>query len=202
VRGLADALGGNDKANRRLDAFFRHADGSWALTRSGGLHSELDNEPSIGSPWIYNFTGKPYRTQETIREVLDTVWKNKPEGIPGNDDLGQMSSWYVWSAMGLYPGIPGRAELLLSSPLFSEIRVHRPGGDVLIEADRESADARYIQHLSIDGKVRNAPWLPESFALRGGHLVARLSKQPDTRWGSATSDAPPSFPPLKAAGRR
>jgi predicted alpha-1,2-mannosidase len=195
VRGLSDALGGNEKTNQRLDAFFHHADGAWALTRSGGLHSELDNEPSIGSPWLYNFTGRPYRAQETIREVLDTLWKNKPEGIPGNDDLGEMSSWYVWSAIGLYPGIPGRAELLLSSPLFSEIKVHRPGGDLLIEVDRESADARYINSFSIDGKAHNAPYLPESLALRGGHLVARLSTLADTRWGSAKGNAPPSFPP-------
>jgi predicted alpha-1,2-mannosidase len=201
LRGLSDALGGRDKTSERLDAFFRHSDGGWAATKSGGLHAELDNEPSIGSPWVYNFTGKPYRTQETVREVLDTIWKNKPEGIPGNDDLGQMSSWYVWSAIGLYPGIPGRAELLLSSPLFTQVKVHRPGGDVLIETARESLEARYIQSLSVDGKARNAPWLPESFAKRGGHIVARLANEPDTRWGSATSDAPPSFPPLHNAGK-
>jgi len=195
VRGLADALGGNEKANQRLDAFFHHPDGSWALTKAGGLHAELDNEPSIFSPWVYEFTGQPYRTQETIREVLDTLWTNTPEGIPGNDDLGQMSSWYVWSAMGLYPGIPGRAELLLSSPLFSRVKVHRPGGDLSIEVDREGADARYIQAMSVNGKVHAAPYLPESLALHGGRLDVRLAKTPDTQWGSAASDAPPSFPP-------
>jgi len=195
LRGLADALGGNDRINQRLDAFFHHADGSWAVTKSGGLHSELDNEPSIGSPWVYDFTGQPYRTQETIREVLDSLWTNKPEGIPGNDDLGQMSSWYVWSAIGLYPGIPGRAELLLSSPLFSRVDVHRPGGDLAIAVDRESADARYIKAMTVNGKAWAAPYLPPSLALHGGRLSERLSKTPDTQWGSAADDAPPSFPP-------
>jgi predicted alpha-1,2-mannosidase len=197
VRGLADALSGNDRTNQRLDAFFHHADGSWALTKSGGLHSELDNEPSIGSPWVYEFTGQPQRTQETVREVLDTLWSNKPEGIPGNDDLGAMSSWYVWSAMGLYPGIPGRAELLLSSPLFSRVTVHRPGGDLVVEVDRESADARYIQATTVDGKASTAVFLPESVALRGGRVHETLSKTHDTAWGSAPGDAPPSFAPRK-----
>ena len=195
LHGLADALGGNDKANQRLDAFFHHADGTWALSKAGGLHAELDNEPSIGSPWVYDFTGQPWRTQETIREVLDTLWSNKPEGIPGNDDLGEMSSWYVWSAIGLYPGIPGRAELLLSSPLFSRVQVHRPGGDLSIAVDRDGPDARYIKSVSLDGEVHTAPYLPESLALHGGRLVVRLSKTSDAQWGSAAGDAPPSFPP-------
>jgi len=195
MRGLVDALGGDAQANRRLDAFFHHAGGGWALTKAGGLHAELDNEPSIGSPWAYDFTGRPWRTQETVREVLATAWTNTPEGIPGNDDLGEMSSWYVWSALGLYPGIPGRAELLLSSPLFSRVEVHRPGGDLRIEVDRDSADARYVTALEVDGRPRPAPWLPESVARSGGRLRERLSSTPDTAWGSAPGDAPPSFPP-------
>ena len=195
VHGLSDALGGNDRMNRRLDAFFHHADGNWAVTKSGGLHSELDNEPSIGSPWLYDFTGQPWRTQETIREVLDKLWTNAPEGIPGNDDLGEMSSWYVWSAIGLYPGIPGRAELLLSTPLFSQVDVHRPGGDLAISVKRDSADARYIKALAVNGKPYGAPYLPEPLALHGGILQESVSQTPDTQWGSKRSDAPPSFPP-------
>ena len=195
VRGLADALGGNEPANRRLDAFFHHADGRWALSKAGGLHAELDNEPSIGSPWVYDFTGQPYKTQATIREVLDTLWSNRPEGIPGNDDLGEMSSWYVWSAMGLYPGIPGRAELLLSTPLFSRVKVQRPGGDLAIEVDREGPEARYIAALEVDGKAHAAPWLPESLARRGGRLRMHVVGTPAPAWGSAPGDAPPSFAP-------
>ncbi len=197
VRGLADALGGDDRTNQRLDAFFHHADGSWALTKSGGLHAELDNEPSIASPWVYDFTGQPARAQATVREVLDTLWSNKPEGIPGNDDLGEMSSWYVWSAMGLYPGIPGRAELLLSSPLFARVTVHRPGGDLAIETDRDAPGARYITAMTVNGKAHDAPYLPESLALHGGRLHERLSTTADPRWGSAPSAAPPSFTPAR-----
>jgi predicted alpha-1,2-mannosidase len=197
VRGLADALGGDARTNARLDAYFRHSDGSWALTRSGGLHSELDNEPSTGAPWLYNFTGRPYRTQETLREILDTLWKNQPEGIPGNDDLGAMSAWYVWSALGLYPALPGRAELLLSSPLFSSITVKRPGGDLSLEVQRPDAGARYIQSLAVDGKPYGAAYLPEALALRGGHLLMRLGTQARRDWGSAPADAPPSFAPLQ-----
>ncbi|HEY6323471.1 MAG TPA: GH92 family glycosyl hydrolase, partial [Thermoanaerobaculia bacterium] len=196
VRGLFDAMGGDAQANRRLDAFFHDAGGGWALTGLGGTHAELDNEPSIGAPWLYLFSGMPYRTQQTVRQALDRLWSDLPYGIPGNDDLGEMSSWYVWSAMGMYPGIPGRAELLLASPLFPSIVVRRANGPVLtIAAPRAGAGAPYVRRLRVDGVPSTRPWLPESFAAYGGRLDYDLSSIPDVRWGSAPGDAPPSFPP-------
>jgi len=196
VRGLFDAMGGDARANRRLDAFFHDAGGGWALTGLGGAHAELDNEPSIGAPWLYLFSGMPYRTQQTVRQALDRLWSEQPYGIPGNDDLGEMSSWYVWSAMGMYPGIPGRAELLLASPLFPSIVVRRANGPILtIAAPRAGAGAPYVRRLRVDGVRSTRPWLPESFAARGGRLDYDLSSIPDVRWGSAPADAPPSFPP-------
>ncbi len=196
VRGLLDAMGGDGPANRRLDAFFQRAGSLPALTGFGGLHAELDNEPSIGAPWLYLFSGKPYRTQETVRRSLVLLWSDTPYGIPGNDDLGEMSSWYVWSAMGMYPGIPGRAELLLASPLFPRIVVHRAGGpSLVIAAPRAAAGAPYVRRLLVDGHPSTRPWLPESFVARGGTLDYRLAASPDPAWGSARGDAPPSFPP-------
>ena len=107
ARGLFEPMGGTDAASRRLDDFFHNADGSWALTRLGGLKAEMDNEPSIGAPWLYLFAGRPFRTQAAVRQAMNTLWADAPHGIPGNDDLGAMSAWYVWSAMGLYPDLPG-----------------------------------------------------------------------------------------------
>jgi predicted alpha-1,2-mannosidase len=195
VHGLFDALGGPAKATARLDAFFHDKKGDWALTRAGSLHPELDNEPSIGTPWLYDFAGQPWQTQKAVRVVLDTIWENAPDGIPGNDDLGEMSSWYVWAALGMYPAIPGRAELLLGSPLFPRAVIHRPGGDVTIEAPDASRDNLYVHALMLDGQPRRKPWLPESFALHGGTLHFTLVAKPDKAWGSDPADAPPSFPP-------
>jgi len=171
------------------------------LTGLGGTHAELDNEPSIGAAWLYLFCGKPYRTQETVRQAVNMLWRDAPYGIPGNDDLGEMSSWYVWSAMGMYPGIPGRAELLLGSPLFPHIAIHRAGGPAIaIEAPRAAADAPYVRGLRVDGHPATRAWLPESFVAHGGRLELDLASTPDLRWGSAAADAPPSFPPAAPSG--
>ena len=191
VRGLADALGGNEATNKRLDAFFHMPNGEWAVTKHGDLHAELDNEPSIGSPWIYNFTGQPYKTQEIISQTLAGLWKNKPEGIPGNDDLGEMSSWYVWSAMGLYPAIPGRAELLVTSPLFAAIDVKRSKGDLHISVTKEGDHAIYIKDMILNGHAINASYLNEATTLKGGNLHFDLSNSPNPDWGSHS--VPPSF---------
>jgi predicted alpha-1,2-mannosidase len=195
LRGLVDAMGGNARANARLDAFFKRPDGSWALTRSGGLHAELSNEPSIASPFVYLYTGQPHKAQEIIRHVQNTLWKNAPDGIPGNDDLGAMSSWYVWTAMGLYPGIPGRAELFVNAPLFSRIVVRRASGQTItIEAPGTASTTPYIQSLRVNGRPSSRAWLAESIALSGGRLEFVVGASPAGAWGSRKEDEPPSFP--------
>jgi predicted alpha-1,2-mannosidase len=108
VHGLFEAMGGNQRAIARLDAFFFDASGKPAVTKAGPLHAELDSEPSIGTPWLYNFAGQPWKTQQLVRQVLNSIWRNVPEGMPGNEDLGEMSSWAVFASLGLYPEIPGR----------------------------------------------------------------------------------------------
>jgi predicted alpha-1,2-mannosidase len=195
-RGLFDMLGGNDATNARLDAFFHNPDGSWAVTESGGLHAELNNEPSIETPWLYDYSGQPWKTQETVRYALNKLWTNGPHGMPGNDDLGEMSSWYVWSAMGFYPETPGRAELVLGSPLFPEIHIHRALGDIFINSQGAAPDAPYIHSLKVNGNVTSKTWLAESFVKQGGKLEFVLSSVPDRQWGTGVNDAPPSFAPL------
>ena len=123
------------------------------------------------------------------------IWTNEPRGISGNDDLGQMSSWYVWSAMGLYPLYPGRAELAVGSPLFPEVRIDRPGAPITIRAANAAADAPYVHALRLDGKPRTSPWVGPDFVARGGTLDFALSTQPDKSWGARPADAPPSFGP-------
>jgi len=198
LHGLFDTMGGYGKAVARLDRFFHHADGRWAFTNAGPLHAELNNEPSVETPWLYDFAGQPYKTQATVRAVVNALWKNAPDGIPGNDDLGEMSSWYVWSALGLYPEIPGSADLVIGSPLFARAEVRRPDGDVVIDAPGASAGTPYVHALRLDGKPLDRPWLPASFAVHGGHLHFTLQATPDKTWGSDLKDAPPSYPPPHA----
>ncbi|GAA3826949.1 GH92 family glycosyl hydrolase [Streptomyces chiangmaiensis] len=192
--GLFAALGGTDKALARLDAFFHNADGSWAFTGSGGDKSELDNEPSINVPYLYDYAGAPYKAQETVRAAMKALWSTRPEGIPGNDDLGAMSSWYVFSALGMYPQVPSRAELVLSSPLFPRVHIERPhGNDIEIRAEGAGKDSPYVRSLKVDGRVGDRPWLPASFVRDGGRLDYALSAAPNRTWGTDPADAPPSF---------
>ncbi|MBE7159186.1 MAG: glycoside hydrolase family 92 protein, partial [Rhodospirillales bacterium] len=193
VAGLFEQMGGRAKASERLNRFFFDEKGEPAVTNAGPLHAELNNEPSIETPWLYDFAAQPYKTQQLVHQVLKTLWVPTPKGIPGNDDLGEMSSWAVFAMLGVYPEIPGRAELVLGSPTFSHAAVHRPGGDVVIEAPQASPENFYVQELRVDGKVSSHTWLPEAFAVRGGTLSFDLSANPNQRWGTAAGDEPPSF---------
>jgi len=195
VAGLFEQMGGRDKAVARLDKFFYDDKGAPAVTKAGPLHAELDNEPSIETPWLYDFAGQPWKTQQLVRQVLNTIWKNRPDGIPGNDDLGEMSSWDVFASMGIYPEIPGRAELVIGSPLFAKITLHRTGGDVRIVAQGAATDAPYVQGLRVNGKAATKTWLAEDFVEKGGTLEFELGASPSTSWGVGRGDEPPSFAP-------
>jgi putative alpha-1,2-mannosidase len=192
VQGVFALLGGNEDAIRRLDGFFHDSKGNWALL-DGKLHPGFDNEPCLETPWLYDFAGAPYKTQQTVRAILDTLWHNAPGGIPGNDDLGEMSSWYVWAVLGLYPEIPARAELVLASPLFAEAEIHRPSGTIRIVAHSQSDSANFIEALRMNGRAWTRPWLPATFIRHGGTLAFTLSGRADPTWGSSASQAPPSF---------
>ncbi|HZR42911.1 MAG TPA: glycoside hydrolase domain-containing protein, partial [Ktedonobacteraceae bacterium] len=187
--GLFAASGGNTKVNQRLDSFFTQ------LNAGPGMpYAFLGNEPTIETPWEYDYAGSPYKTQKVVREAVNTLWMPGPEGLPGNDDLGTMSSWYVFAAIGMFPETPGNATLVLDSPLFPTITLHRPGGQTIqINAPGASASTYYIQSLKVNGQSSTKPWLPPSFVQTGGTLDFTLSGSPNTTWGAAATDAPPSF---------
>ncbi|WP_320779188.1 GH92 family glycosyl hydrolase [Streptomyces sp. CRN 30] len=189
--GLFAAMGGTDEALKRLDTFFHDDDGDWVFS-GGGDKSGMDNEPSINVPYLYDYAGAPHKAQETVRAAMGELWSTAPGGIPGNDDLGAMSSWYVFSALGMYPQVPSRAELVLASPLFPRVEIDRPGGkDISIRAEGAAADAPYIHSLKVDGRAGDRPWLPASVVEHGGRLDYTLSTTPDPAWGAG--QAPPSF---------
>jgi len=203
VRGLFDLMGGDSTAVARLDAYFRTPEDAWALIGLGSLHAEMDNEPSIATPWLYLFAGRPDRTQETLRTIVGKLWSPTPYGIPGNDDLGAMSSWFVWTAMGMYPLFPGRSELVLSSPLFPRVALTRGDGTVItIRAPRASSGARYIRGLEVNRVAVGRSWLPASFVKQGGTLDFDLVARPDSTWGRSPGEVPPSFGPGRSTESR
>ncbi|MCD7443724.1 GH92 family glycosyl hydrolase [Streptomyces lincolnensis] len=189
LAGLFGAVGGDRAAVKRLDTYFTKL--------NAGPHEPyafLGNEPSLNAPYAYAYAGAPYRTQDVVRRSLNTLYGPGPDGLVGNDDLGTMSAWYVWGALGMFPQVPGRAELVLASPLFPRITVHRDNGrTITVNAPGASADTYYVQSLKVNGRASGRAWLPESFVADGGTLDYTLGTGANTSWGGAAGDAPPSF---------
>ncbi|RAS70401.1 putative alpha-1,2-mannosidase [Lentzea atacamensis] len=165
AQGLAEAMGGKDIAAARLDAFFHRPDGSWA-TGGDPLRYDPTNEPGIHTPWLYNELGRPHQTQETVRAMAKLVYRTGPNGLPGNDDLGTMSAWYVFAALGLYPRTPSSAELHVSSPMFPKARIAQRGITILAPG----APGIHVDDIRWNGRRQTTPWLPEQFVQRGGVL--------------------------------
>ncbi|SDM98300.1 GH92 family glycosyl hydrolase [Allokutzneria albata] len=189
ARGLFDAMGGNGEVVKRLDFFFKKLNAG-----PKEPHAFLGNEPIMHSLWFYNFAGAPHKTQEVTRRAVNDLFGPKENGLMGNDDLGQMSSWYVFAAMGMYPVIPGRAELVLNSPLFEEVVVSRPTGQKLvIKAPGAGTKVPYVTGVKYNGVATDQTWLPESFVERGGTVEFALSATPQGTWGTAADSVPPSF---------
>ena len=189
---LAQKMGGDDVAVQRLDAFFRNPDGTFDLSATKGTKFDATNEPDIQTPYLYNYLGAAYKTQETVHAIIDGKWSNGTGGIPGNDDAGTMSAWYVFSALGLYPTVPTRAELALTSPLFPRAVVRLGSGRTLsIDAPRTGSSAIYVHGLKLNGTATTKGWLPAHTVTDGGRLVYRLGTTPSLTWGSGPGDVPP-----------
>jgi predicted alpha-1,2-mannosidase len=195
---LFTAMGGPTKVVPRLDAFFAEIKPLQVYEKA--IESPfvyMGNEPSFATPWAYNWAGAPWKTQEIVRRVLTTLFRPTPTGLEHNDDLGTLSSWYVWGALGMYPAIPPVGGVALAGPLFPEVVLRLPGGDVRIHARGARAEAPYVQALTVDGKVWTRPWLPIEELLDGAELGFEMGTAPNEKWGSLPTDAPPSFPPAR-----
>jgi hypothetical protein len=196
VRGLADAKGGNAGMVSYLDHVLA------AYNGSGGDHADLGNEPSIELPWEYDYVGQPWKTQSVIRNVQNQLWPDSPTGWGvGNDDLGTMSAWYVWSAMGIFPESPGTADLALGSPLFTQVVITLSTGNKLtINAPAAATNAPYVQSAQWNGGNWNNAYLPASAVSSGGTLDFTLGTTANTSWATAASSAPPSYPGSGGSG--
>lgn len=190
VAGLVTALGGRKRAAARLDRFVEELN-----VGPSEPYLWIGNEPGFGVPWLYNYLGQPWKTQQTVARARG-LFGPRPDGEPGNDDLGAMSSWYVWAALGMYPSTPGTPILTVNTPLFDRVVIALPGDrSIRISAPGASAPShlRYIKDLAIDGKPTDQTFLPESIIRTGGELAFKLSRYPNRVWGTSESSAPPSF---------
>jgi predicted alpha-1,2-mannosidase len=188
LRSLFNKMGGNGVVTSRLDSFFTHLNDG-----SSSLFAFMGNEPSFEIPWEYDFAGAPSHTQEVVRRIQLSLFKDTPGGLPGNDDGGAMSSWYVFSAIGLYPEITGVGGFVIGSPLFTSVTLHLSGGHTLqINAPAASDASPYVQSLQLNGKATSSLWLPLRVVQHVATLNFALGNSP-TSWGSSAVDAPPSY---------
>ncbi|MGW3668876.1 GH92 family glycosyl hydrolase [Streptomyces sp. NPDC005141] len=191
VQGLAAVMGGRETAAARLDGFFHKADGSWSVRGGDALRYDPTNEPGIHAPWLYNGLGLPWKTQATVRQIVDTVYGTGPSGLPGNDDLGTMSAWYVFSALGLYPQTPGSATMLLGAPVFPRAVVHRTGGkNIVVSAPDADATHVYIDAAWINGRPTQRSWAGAGLTTEGGTVRFELAERPGTQWATGPEDLP------------
>lgn len=188
VAGLTRALGGRTAARARLDAFF-------AKLNDGvdSAHAFLGNEPTLHTPYLYDWLGAPAKGQGILRRALLGLYKPTPGGYPGNDDLGAMSSWWVFGALGLYPATPGAGVLALGSPLFPHARVRLAHGTLDIRAPRAAAGRPYVGRAWRGGRPLRRAWLSWHSIARGARLRFALSSDPRQRWATSAAAAPPSF---------
>ena len=183
---LFAAVGGEDKVTPRLDRFFTK------LRCWGEPCYNIENEPDFVVPYAYAFAGQPWKTQEVVTRIGKEAFSTKPDGIPGNDDLGATSGVYVWNALGLYPAVPGVGGLALGTPMFDKATLRLAGGRTLVVS--RAGNGIYVQKVELDGKPFPSSWLPVSKLHSGAtQLRFAVGSEPNKERGKAIADRPPSF---------
>jgi len=203
IEGLARLYGGREQLDAYMDQMFvEQYDGRLKFSflnqfpDSTGLMGQFNmgNEPCFHIPYIYNFLGKPWKTQRHIREIVRMWFHSHPYGICGDEDCGAMTSWFVFTSIGLYPFCPGNPYYTITSPLFDKVEVDLPSGKTLvIRADGASGKAKYISGASLNGAVHGASYIRYEDIKDGAELVLEVCEKPDFEWGTDVSQLPPSF---------
>jgi predicted alpha-1,2-mannosidase len=164
--GLVEAMGGRMAFVARLDEFFT------------GNHFDMGNEPDFHAPWLYLDVGRPDKTSDLLRKLMDQHFADKPDGLPGNDDAGATSAWFVFTALGLYPVAPGDGWYALGSPVFPRATLLVAGRVVTIEAEGTSPDAKYVQSATWNGKPVTEARIRHADLAQGGTLHLTMGPQP------------------------
>nr|BFF16778.1 hypothetical protein GCM10025730_02990 [Promicromonospora thailandica] len=206
-RGLGNLYGGREGLEDKLDEFFATPEDATHTGGYGGVIHEMreardirlgqwgmSNQVSHHIPWLYDAAGAPHKTQEIVREVTRRLFVGSEigQGYPGDEDNGEMSSWWIFAALGFYPLQVGSDQYAVGSPLFEKATVHRPDGDVVITARDNSVENVYVQSLRVDGKRRTSTSLSRDDLTGGARIDFVMGPEPSA-WGTGEDDAPPSL---------
>jgi predicted alpha-1,2-mannosidase len=201
VQGLSNLLGGRQAFNAKLDQFFNTPYTPKGICRDcTGMVGQYvhGNQPDQQAPFLYASSGQPWKTQALTRRILDTLYGSDASGYgyPGMDDQGATSSWYAMAAMGFYPVDPSSDVYVLTSPIFSNVKLQMGSGKALeIVARNNSATNLYIQSATLNGRPWTKPWFRHADVKDGARLVLTMGAKPNPSWGSSPADAPPSMTP-------
>ncbi len=204
--GLIGLMGGRDAFNASMDTVFTmpplYDDSYYGRTIHEIREMQVmdmgnyahGNQPVQHMLYLYDWSGQPWKTQKYVREVMRRFYSATPDGYCGDEDNGQTSAWYVFSAMGFYPVCPGSGQYALGSPLFRKMEVRRPDGRrFVIEAEDNAPDKVYVQSFSIDGRRQSRNYVTFDELVKGARLRFRMGPEPELKRGTAESDAPYSF---------
>ena len=198
-KGLIRLFGGRDAFAAKLDSLFAGSSeihGDHPAPDISGMLGQYahGNEPGHHTIYMYNYAGQPWKGQKLISDVLYTLYNTSPDGICGNDDTGQMSAWFVMSAMGFYPVTHGQGIYFIGSPLFKELKLKHAKGTLTILAPEVSYKNCYIQSVSLNGKPYNKSWLQHNDLFEGNAtLQFTMGDRPNKAWGSSQEALPPSM---------
>ena len=198
-KALFDLLGGDAKTIAKLDAMFDYdvskLDYSHAEDIAGLIGQYIHgNEPSHHVAYLYAYAGAPWRTQERLKQIVDSQYKPTPDGLSGNDDLGQMSSWLVFTGLGFYPVAPGSNQYVIGRPFVDHAVLTLPNGKrFTIETAGLSDANRYVGKIELNGKPLTRSWISDAEIRAGGTLRFTMQAQPDKAWGAAASARPYSM---------
>lgn len=197
--GLFRLLGGDARAITRLDAMFDYdmstLDYSHAEDISGLIGQYIHgNEPSHHVAYLYVYAGAPWRTQERLRQIVESQYRPTPEGLTGNDDLGQMSAWLVFTSLGFYPVAPGSNEYVIGRPFVSRATINLPNGRrFTVTADNLSDANHYVQSVTLNGQPLTRSYVTDGEIREGGALHFVMGATPNREWGSARAARPYSM---------
>ncbi|WP_242095176.1 GH92 family glycosyl hydrolase [Sphingomonas sp. CROZ-RG-20F-R02-07] len=201
--GLVTILGGDAKTVAKLDAMFDYdnskLDYSHAEDIAGLIGQYIHgNEPSHHVAYLYDYAGAPWRTQARLKQIVDSQYKPTPDGLAGNDDLGQMSAWLVFTGLGFYPVTPGSGEYAIGRPFVDRAVIALRGGRrFTIVADGLSEANRYVGAVTLNGRPLDRVYLRHAEIMAGGELRFRMQAMPDTRWAESVAARPASMTPYR-----
>jgi len=200
VSGLVGNMGGEERFSEHLDSLFtmhipdKYFAHNEDITREGIMGGYVHgNEPSHHVAYMYNWANKPWKTQERINQIMTTKYLNKPDGLCGNDDCGQMSAWYIFSSLGFYPVCPGSGQYAIGVPSINEAVLNLENGKTFtIKTENYSAKNTYIKSVMINGEKWNKSFINHSDIVNGGELIFKMSKYPNKKWATGPESKPKS----------